>query len=68
MADYLVSVNGSDHPAVGVNFAAWDHTTLARFAQEVYDKLKEQDAMIRDMEEDMKKLLVAYRQLLRTTS
>ena len=41
-----------------VDFAAWQHDSLARFAQEAYDRIQELDA-------DLRAAIDAYRELVR---
>ena len=40
------------------DFEAWDHATLAKFAEEVYERLKQ-------TQDDLKVAMDAYRALLR---
>lgn len=41
-----------------VDFAAWQHDSLARFAQEAYDRIQE-------LEADLRTAIDAYRELVR---
>ena len=41
-----------------VDFAAWQHDSLARFAQEAYDRIQE-------LEADLRAAIDAYRELVR---
>ena len=55
-------INGSHrgdrlHPRA-VDFASWGHDSLARFAQDAYDRIQE-------LESDLKTALEAYRELVR---
>lgn len=63
-------VNGHRHDAAGrvpvTNFAAWEHSTLAHFAEEANAKLAEQDQRIAELEADIKLLLNELRQMLRS--
>lgn len=45
------------HPRA-VDFAAWQHDSLARFAQEAYDRIQE-------LEADLRAAIDAYRELVR---
>jgi len=40
------------------DFESWDHATLAKFAEEVYERLKQ-------TQDDLKAAMAAYRELLR---
>jgi len=44
-----------------VDFASWQHDSLARFAQEAYDRIQE-------LEDDLRVAMEAYRTLLRQKS
>jgi hypothetical protein len=46
-------------------FSAWTHETLAKFAQEAYVKLQEQETRIEQLEDDLKVAINAYRELLK---
>ena len=46
------------------NFEAWDQATLAKFARECYDKLREKDDIILQLTDDFKTAIKAYRDLL----
>jgi hypothetical protein len=45
------------HPRV-VDFASWQHESLARFAQDAYDRIQE-------LEADLRTAIDAYRELVR---
>lgn len=64
-------VNGHHHDVARVNlvktdFAAWEHSTLARFAKEATAHMAEQDQRIAELEADIKLLLNELRQMLRS--
>lgn len=44
-----------------VNFAAWNHETLARFAEEATEKMERQQAEIEQLRADLRVALDAYR-------
>lgn len=46
------------------NFAAWSNTNLANFAKEAYQKLREQDQTIQQLQQDLKDAIAAYRKLM----
>ena len=50
---------------MNTDFAAWEPSTLARFAKEAYDHMQEQDDRIAALEQDIKMLLERNRELLR---
>jgi len=49
----------------GPDFASWKPETLAKFAQDAYAKLREQDDQLQQARQDLKTALEAYRALLR---
>lgn len=49
----------------GPDFASWKPENLAKFAQEAYDKLREQQDEIERLQQDRKTAINAYRDLLR---
>lgn len=48
------------------DFATWSHANLAKFANEVYAKLREQNDRIQQLECDLKTAIEAYRALNKT--
>ena len=47
-----------------VNFAAWNHETLARFAEEATEKMERQQAEIDQLRADLRVALDAYRRVI----
>jgi hypothetical protein len=47
------------------NFAAWSNTNLAKFAQESYIRMREQDEAIKQLRGDLKDAMAQVRQLLK---
>ena len=47
-----------------VNFEAWNHETLARFAAEAWDKIQRQQAEIDQLRADLRVALDAYRRVI----
>ena len=47
------------------DFQTWHLETLAKFAHEAYDKMREQQDEIAQLQQDLKTALNAYRDLLR---
>ena len=45
------------------NFATWSQANLAKFAEEAYTKLCEQDDIIQQLQCDLKTAIEAYRNL-----
>ena len=45
------------------NFATWSQANLAKFAEEAYTKLCEQDDIIQHLQCDLKTAIEAYRNL-----
>ena len=45
------------------NFATWSQANLAKFAEETYTKLCEQDDIIQQLQCDLKTAIEAYRNL-----
>ena len=45
------------------NFATWSQANLAKFAEEAYTKLCEQDDIIQQLQCDLKTAIEAYRTL-----
>jgi hypothetical protein len=45
------------------NFATWNQANLAKFAEEAYTKLCEQDDIIQHLQCDLKTAIEAYRTL-----
>ena len=45
------------------NFATWSQANLAKFAEEAYTKLGEQDDIIQQLQCDLKTAIEAYRNL-----
>lgn len=62
-------VNGRPHGAAGrapvTDFAAWEHSTLAKFAEEATARLVELDQQIAQLETDIKMLLKQLRDVYR---
>lgn len=52
-------------PAAGPDFASWSQVVLAKFAQDSYAKMQEQQDEIMHLQQDLKTALEAYRSLLR---
>ena len=49
----------------GMNrFQAWERDNLARFCQDCYGKLKDQEREIKALREDLRTVLDAYRRLV----
>jgi hypothetical protein len=46
-------------------FESWSHENLAKFAQESYIKLQEQQDYIEQLQNDLKDALNAYRSLIK---
>ena len=59
------SATSSQSLTEGPDFASWKPETLAKFAQDAYAKLREQDDQLQQMRQDLKTALEAYRALLR---
>jgi len=47
------------------DFASWKPETLAKFAQDAYAKMREQEDQLQQARQDLKTALEAYRALLR---
>jgi hypothetical protein len=47
------------------DFATWSQIVLAKFAQEAYDKMREQEDEISHLRQDLKMALNVYRELIR---
>ncbi len=47
------------------DFPAWKLETLAKFAQDAWLKMREQEAEIEQLRQDLKMALNAYRELLK---
>ena len=52
-------------PTAGADFASWQPATLAKFAQDAYAKMQEQQDEIMRLQQDLKTAINAYRDLLR---
>jgi hypothetical protein len=52
----------------GPDFATWRLENLAKFAEEAYDKLRQQHEEIEHLKLDLKAAMEAYRTLLRQAS
>jgi hypothetical protein len=61
--------SASSRPSLteGPDFASWSQMVLAKFAQEAYDKMREQEDEISHLRQDLKTAINAYRDLLRLT-
>jgi len=46
-------------------FESWSHENLAKFAQDAYIKLQEQQDYIQQLQNDLKDAINAYRELLK---
>lgn len=51
--------------AAGPDFASWSQVVLAKFAQDSYTKMQEQQDEIMHLQQDLKTAINAYRDLLR---
>ena len=51
-------------PESRVNFEAWNHETLARFAEEATEKMERQQAEIEQLRADLRVALDAYRRVI----
>ena len=51
----------------GPDFASWSQMVLAKFAQDSYAKMQEQQNEIMHLQQDLKTAINAYRDLLRLT-
>ena len=49
----------------GPDFATWQQENLAKFAQDAYAKMQEQQDEIMHLQQDLKTAINAYRDLLR---
>ena len=45
-------------------FEAWEHGNLARFSQDCYQKLKDQEEEIEVLREDLRTVLDTYRRMV----
>lgn len=65
----LRAVNGRHHgaasPAPVTDFRAWEHSTLARYAEEATAHMAEQKERIEQLEADIKMLLGQLRDLIK---
>ena len=52
-------------PTAGPDFASWSQVVLAKFAQDSYAKMQEQQDEIMHLQQDLKTAINAYRDLLR---
>jgi len=49
-------------------FQLWSHANLTKFAIESYDRMAEQDARIKTLEDDLRVAIDSYRLLMRRTA
>jgi hypothetical protein len=52
-------------PTAVPDFASWSQVVLAKFAQESYAKMQEQEVEIEQLRQDLKMALNAYREVLK---
>ena len=55
-------------PAMTPTFSTWTHENLAKFADESYAKICEQNERIEFLQRDVKDAIEAYRALLRKSA